>query len=281
MADVLNLYADESGSRMPDWGHGASSRPDWFGMGGVLVREREEDAERERHRAFVSGWPELAEVPLHSFEIRGKTAGFRWLRRDAGRRNAFIAALTSLICQSSLVCLATVIDRAGYRARYEKKYQPSERWLLCKTAFTILVERAAKYAQQKGYRLRVLVEKSDKGTDEQMRRYYQELKSSGPPFNPDTMASYEPLAATSLAATLYEFRLKDKKSPMMQLADLCLYPICRAGYQPSYAPFRDLLDSGRLIESHIPEGEILKRGTKYSCFPQQPTTIRTLTAGAS
>jgi hypothetical protein len=41
--------------------------------------------------------------------------------------------------------LACVIDRPDYNHRYKEKYA-DERWSLCKTAFTIAVERASDIA---------------------------------------------------------------------------------------------------------------------------------------
>jgi hypothetical protein len=273
MVDVVNLYADDSGSRKPDRKHDHGAGCKWFGLGGVLIRERDEDRERARHAEFMAAWPELAGAPLHSADIRSRSDAFRWLGRDEERTTRFFEQLTTLICESTIVCLAAVVDRAGYRARYEDRYrQPHERWLLCKTAFAILVERAAKYAQERGCRLRVLVERSDKETDNRMRRYYEELRKQGLPFDAASMAHYGPLPAPALAETLYEFDLKHKSSPLMQLADLCLYPVCRAAYDASYRSFLDLVRFERLIDACIPASEIHSRGIKYSCFPQLTTT---------
>jgi hypothetical protein len=57
-----------------------------------------------------------------------------------------------LMSASPFLGFACVIDRPGYNARYREKYG-REQWSLCKTAFSELVERAAKYAQGAGYRL--------------------------------------------------------------------------------------------------------------------------------
>jgi hypothetical protein len=51
---------------------------------------------------------------------------------------------------------------------------------------------------------------------------YDELKAEGRPFAADTSDKYVPLSAAELRATLYEFKLKAKTSPMAQLADLYL-----------------------------------------------------------
>ena len=60
------------------------------------------------------------------------------------------------IIDKDLVGLACVVDRPGYDARYREKYGRRQ-WHLCQTAFSIVVERAAKYARDSGRKLRVNV----------------------------------------------------------------------------------------------------------------------------
>jgi hypothetical protein len=269
MVDVFNLYVDDSGSRKLDRKQDQGNGRNWFGLGGLIVRDRDEAADRNRYADFVSAWPQMKGIPLHSEPIRHAKKNFRWLRDDEARASEFLTALTELICASSFTCIAAVIDRPGYRARYETKYQPIDRWDLCKTAFAILVERSAKYAADNGARLRVFIEKGDKKTDDRMLLYYNSLRSNGMPFDQSTMSSYAPLAASDFASTLYECRFKDKTSPMMQMADLCLYPICRAGYQSDYRPYLALVDRQKLINRYLQPHEHGVRGIKYSCFPSQ------------
>jgi hypothetical protein len=267
MVAVLNLYVDDSGSRKLDRKDDTPhAKRNWFGLGGVMLKDADEDKERRRYDRFMSQWPELVSAPLHSADIRNKTKSYTWLSKDPARATRFFEGLTELICGSSVICIAAVIDRSGYRARYEPKYQPEDRWLLCKTAFAILVERAAKHAIRQQHRMRVLVENGDKKTDARMSRYYNELKAQGMPFNATAMTVYQPLPAETLAATLYEFRIKNKTSPMMQLADLCLYPICRGGYEPTYRSYQDLGRSQRLLDAQLDPADIPTHGIKYSCF---------------
>lgn len=91
-------------------------------------------------------------------------------------------------------------------------------------------------------------------------------KAGGMPFDAGSMSRYTPLAAVDFAQSLYEFRTKDKSSPLMQLADLCLYPVCRGGYEPTYRAYRAMAEAGRLIDAVVPPGELAARGIKYSCF---------------
>jgi len=161
-----------------------------------------------------------------------------------------------------------VIDRPGYNERYQAKYG-DQRWLLCRTAFSIVVERAAKYAQKLGCRLRVNVERSDKTVDARLRRYYDELRGEGPPFNADSSAKYVPLDARAFAENLYEFQTKNKTSPLMQIADICLWPMCIGGYDPDNKSYVALRTAGALVDSKLLPEEIPSGGIKYSCWDLQ------------
>ena len=207
---VMNLYLDDSGTRNPDRspgqvpGHGY----DWFGIGGIMLRDEDEDVFRAAHAALRTKWKITG--PLHSSEIRSKTDGFRWLRGlPPETQTEFIADITALATRPELTVIACVIDRPGYNHRYLLKYGRDRRDL-CKTAFSIVVERSAKYARDLGCRLRVNIERSDKKTDRLIHGYYDELRGKGHPFDARSAAKYGPYVATDFAETLYEFRTKDK-----------------------------------------------------------------------
>lgn len=53
-----------------------------------------------------------------------------------------------LMRDAPVIGLACVIDWPGYNKRYAEKYAEN-RWMLCKTAFSVVVERAAKFAISK------------------------------------------------------------------------------------------------------------------------------------
>lgn len=266
---VINLYLDDSGTRNPDRspaqvsGHGH----DWFGIGGVMLREEDEDSWRAAHAALCAKWPISA--PLHSSEIRSKKDSFRWLRGLSAEQYAeLMADLTALATRPELTAIACVIDRPGYNQRYLAKYG-QDRWELCKTAFSIVVERSAKYARALGRRLRVNIERADKKTDRLIRGYYDELRGAGHPFDAAHAAKYAPLTSAELAAVLYEFRTKDKTSPPIQIADICLWPMCFGGYRPDNLAYRALQDAGTLIDTKLPPDEVESRGIKYSCWELQ------------
>jgi len=256
---------DDSGSRDPDRSRSTESGlVDWFGLGGVIVRDEDVPLIDSRVTEFRSRWPH-PDAPLHSWEIRNQQKGFAWLRdASATKREHFMGELTELICSLPIVVHATVVDCPGYNRRYLQEYGP-RRWSLCRTAFKIAVERAAKFALAEGARLRVYVERSDKLTEGRLRGYYDSLRRDGLPFNPDTSAKYAPLQADGLAGTLLEFRIKTKDSLVMQLADLALWPVCKGKYRPDNAALIALTEAGKLLDARCTAANGLF-GIKYSCF---------------
>lgn len=261
---TYHLYLDDSGARHLDYVPKQAGEQDWFALGGILIAEEAEDDFREAHRKFCESW-DITD-PLHSVRIRHRSKQFSWLGQlEEKERERFYAELTQLIVSAPVMGIACVIDRPGYDARYRAKYG-KRRWALCKTAFSIVSERAAKYAASQGKRLKVFVEKADRQSDAKIRSHYAELRGEGMPFNSDTSAKYGPLAPEVLRHTLWDLKFKTKSSPLVQLADLYLYPLCRAGYEQSYRPYQVLRDEGKIIDSVLPIEAIAQSGVKYSCF---------------
>lgn len=266
MVQTLNFYMDDSGPRYPDQkpGRKAPHGRDWFALGGVLVNDEDEQEARDLHAAFLANWG-IGE-PLHSSEIRSQNENFFWLRDlDKAAQDSFYEELYQTMKNSPVLGLACVIDRPGYDGRYKEKYA-GERWMLCKTAFAVSVERAAKYARSIGRKLRVCPERCNKAENAMMRGYYNELRANGSPFAADTSGKYAPLTAEELTETLYEFDLKHKTSPMAQMADLFLWPICIGGYHKSNRAYERLLGDGKLIEAKLEAASWPMLASKYSCF---------------
>ena len=151
---------------------------DYFALGGVLIDEAKIGAVLASHAALSDRW-ELT-VPLHSTKIRGRRGAFSWLSTDQAKADAFLADLESFILDAPIVSMSCVIDRPGYVARYAEKHP--EPWLLCQTAFAILIERAAKYAQERDGRIAVYFEEAGKKEDRSILGYMKALKSVGMPF---------------------------------------------------------------------------------------------------
>jgi hypothetical protein len=266
MAKVINFYMDDSGTRHPDNNPGkrAAHGYDWFALGGILVKEEDEPAARQLHQEFCDDWE--IDYPIHSVEVRGTTGGFSWLNDlTDDEAKEFYEELYLLMKNAPVTGLACVIDRPGYNARYREKYG-KQRWALCKTAFNVATERAAKYARAEGYRLRVAPERCNKPEDALLKSYYEVLKKDGLPFAKETSEKYAPLTPADFQKTLYEFKPKYKSSPMAQLADLFLWPICMGGYHAGNRPYQRLKEDKKLIECVIAEADWPVLATKYSCF---------------
>jgi hypothetical protein len=256
---------DDSGTRTPDR-RPLPFRPnvrEFFALGGVLINEEDEAPARRLYDDFCARWS--ISYPLHSVEIRHSKNAFSWLKRDTQEYGRFMQDLSRLVTTLPVVGVACVIDRPGYDARYREQYG-RRMWHLCKTAFCISIERAAKHALRDARKLRVMPERSSKQDEDRLSGYYADLRAGGMPFEAGSSSAYAPLSAESLHSTLYELRFKRKSSPMVQIADLFLWPLAVAGYDPEYRPYRALREAGRLIECHLDESEHPSCGTKYSCF---------------
>jgi hypothetical protein len=260
---------DDSGTRHPDHNptlpaHGR----DWFALGGILIDEADEIGAKEQIEIFRARWPQLRGRPLHSSEIRARTENFRWLQAEGEAvRSRFLSELGALLHALPVVGMACVVNRPGYNARY-REVHGRQLWSLCRTAFIISVERAAKFAMSKDAKLRVYPERCTKESDNMLKRYYNELRTSGPPFNPQRSAKYDPATIEALKSTLYEFRPKSSDSPLIQIADLYLWPICIGGYDPKNRPYQAFKEHGKLIDSFC--GDASREGIKYSCFDTVP-----------
>lgn len=160
-----------------------------------------------------------------------------------------------------------MIDRPGYHHRYYEKYG-RRRWHLCKTAFSVICERTAKYAIKNNRRIRVYVEETDRTSDNRIRQYFSELRNEGMPFAKESSDKYGPLPAAELKFRLLDLGFKRKSSPMAQLADLYLYPICRGGYDRLYRPANVLIDHAKIVDCLLEDNELEQMGIKYSCFDE-------------
>jgi len=266
MKNILNFYIDDSGTRHPTQkvGKKAAHGNDWFAFGGILINQSDEELARSLHKEFCQKWK--ISSPLHSSEIRSGTGNFKWLRScSEDNRSKFYEELYCLLRDSPVLGLSCVIDRPGYCERYLELYQ-KQPWELCKTAFNVVLERSVKLAISREQKLRIYIERCNKKEDKAVTQYYSDLKSSGMPFARSTSEKYQPLEPDDFKKTLYDFKTKAKSSPLVQLADLYLWPMCMGGYKKSTRPYKRLLDDGKLIECIINEEDHSMLATKYSCF---------------
>jgi hypothetical protein len=256
---------DDSGTRNPDKKIVDDlTYRDWFTLGGVLIKEEDDGQIVTAHAKFCEAWG--ITYPLRSYDIRLWDKRFSWLRTlSVEERGKFMRDLGNFLTSIPVIGYAAVVDRPGYNARYRKLYG-RQTWQLCQTAFSVICERAAKRARAEGCKLRVFVEEGDKTADTFIRSYYANLRERGMPFDGGNMAKYGPLSAAELADTLYDLRFRTKKSPLMQLADIYLYPMARGGYDSDYLPYKTLRENKKLIDDHLTAEEIPHLGIKYSCF---------------
>lgn len=266
MSDTYDLYVDDSGSRLPDKrtdpAEDRKDRMNAFALGGFLVKSEEASYVYDMHARLIEDFG--IEGVLHSHKIRGCQGEFRWLKNHPERASEFYHRVTHMLTRSPLLATACVVHRPGYRGRYDPLYG-SQRWLLCKSAYTILVERAAKYARRHGRRLRVYVEASGKKEDQAIKEYHRALLDQGMLFDAGRSSIYSPLQQQDFASALFKNpKFIKKDNPYAQVADLLLYPLVKSGYDPHYRPYVDLYQAGNLIDVCV--GSPDREGVKYYCF---------------
>lgn len=260
-----HLFIDDTGSRDPDHIQPEKRRDkmDCFGLGGILIKEEDVDTLKHAHTAFCA--THGITYPLHSQEIRGGRKEFGWLKKPENAR-VFFPELDTFMMGLPVIGIAAVIDRPGYVARYKEQYE-ERLWLMCKTAYSILIERAAKYADSQGRVLRVFFEECGRQEDRDLIQYAKALKTDGMPFGGADSGNYASLAAADFRRIVMgEPKRRTKKTPMIQIADLMLYPMAKGGYEPTYKPYVDLMAAGKLIDALLPPQDRPHLGIKYSCF---------------
>jgi hypothetical protein len=244
---------------------------DYFALGGILIQEKEIGALIAAHRAFTAKWNVTA--PLHSTRIRGRRGAFAWLGKNGSQEKEFLRDLETMILALPMIGIACVIDRPGYVARYAERY--GKPWMLCKTAFAILVERAAKHASRCGTRLEIYFEQSGEQEDRDIQSYALALEKEGMPFDAASSGAYNGLRPVDFKAIIIgQPKRITKKVPMMQVADLVLYPMAKGGYDPDYRPYTKLMAAARIIDAQLKPEECPNLGVKYSCFDQKKMKAR-------
>jgi hypothetical protein len=215
--ETYYLYFDDSGIRFPD----KQQKPvrndgmDHFALGGILLKETDRSDVIEAFKEFRKKW--RITYPLRSSDVRGKRENFVWLAEQAVH-DEFFKDLNAYLCGVPVIGFATVVDRIGYNNRYEEKYG-GKRWWMCKTAFSILVERAAKYVADNGGRLKIRFEEAGKKEDRALMGYVKDLKTAGMPFDTSTSSKYDFLKVEDFRRVLLgESERQTKKSPLLQIA---------------------------------------------------------------
>ena len=256
------LYLDESGSPKPS----PDDSSPFFAMGGVLIERSNEAIINSLLVDFKNRWNIFQEIPLHGNEIRSRKKRFAWLGKlSHSEQELFIGDLTNTIINCPIVVHACVVSRQGYLKRYLEIYGENT-WEMMKSAFSIVVERAAKYTALKNGRLMVYFEAAGKTEDRLLKQYFNELRSQGNPFDPNRSSEYSPLSNTDFSRLLRGIDSKTKNNLVMQLTDLCLYPVARSQDQPDNRAFLSLRQENLLVDCDLEPSQIPRLGIKYYCF---------------
>ena len=173
--------------------------------------------------------------------------------------------LTQTIISCPIVVHACVILRQGYLNRYLEKYGENT-WEMMKSAFSILIERSAKYAAINNGSLMVYFEAAGKNEDNLLKQYFYNLRAKGQSFNVATSDKYSPLSANDLSKLLIGIDSKTKANSIMQIADLCLYPVVLSKDNPDNQAFLALKNANLLVDSRLQQDQVVTLGIKYYCF---------------
>ncbi len=260
------LFIDESGSPKPN----PKDTTPYFALGGVLVRRIDEITIKQAVEQFKQRWNINLDTPLHGSEIRSKKKKFAWLGKITDReRQNFMNDLTQTITSLPIIVHACVISRSGYHNRYLDKYGENT-WEMMKSAFSILVERSVKYVSDYNESIMIYYEEAGKQEDRLIKKYFKELRESGHPFNPNNASQYSPLDQNQFSKCLRGIEGKKKSNPILQVSDLCLYPVARSKDYPEDKAYLALQQSSKLIDSRLTSIDINSKGIKYYCFDNIP-----------
>lgn len=262
MTQEFALYLDESGSPKPN----PRDPANYFAVGGILLKRQDEIIIQQQIRDFKQRWDIPDETPLHGNEIRSHKNRFSWLGRKSDEVQArFFQDLTDTLMQLPMVVHACVVSRQGYLDRYLNLYG-EDTWEMMKSSFSILLERVAKYIVQENGKVMVYFEKAGKKEDRLLTSYFNALRDSGSPFSAENSAKYNPLPASQFHQVLSGIDGKSKSNAILQVADLCLYPVARSKDQPDNLAFRALNQNQKLIDTLLAPADVEQVGVKYYCF---------------
>ncbi|WP_433908764.1 DUF3800 domain-containing protein [Sphingomonas yabuuchiae] len=263
----LTFYMDETGSRQPDKKPDASRLGrDWFAFGGFIIRREDEEAAKWA-RDEVARRLDVRH-PFHITDMLAEAKKFSFLQRKTEKeRLAFWAEYQEFLADLPVMGLGCVIDRPGYAARGYVEKHPETKWLLCRSAFDIVVERAVKYAIREDRRLRIVFE-SDAPFDPIVKSYFANLKQNGLEFDAANSGKYNPLTKDDFAKTLTTIESRPKSNRLLQVADSYIYAIARGKYHKQFSMWRQLCDAQRIANFALggDAAAIKAMGIKYYCF---------------
>lgn len=263
--DRIIYYMDETGNRHPDKKPSNQREGrDWFGLGGYLLKEHDKSIVRQAHQQFCEAWS-ISE-PFHMTDMLSCRKKFSWLGKlTEKRKSQFWVEYKDMLSSVPAMGTGCIISRPGYVARGYLENYPNSKWLLCRSAFDITIERAAKYAKSIDAKLDVVFE-SDIPMNNIMKGYFTNLKENGLSFD-NNAGKYEPFSQQDFSETLGTIEYKAKASPYLQLADSYIYAIARQKYDRHFDIFCRLRDYRRIINFALGDADLIKAmGIKYYCF---------------
>lgn len=271
MPKSFHLYLDETGTRKLNKNRESTEKYEAFGIGGFLIREEDIEIAKQAHDDLCSKWN--INYPLHLTKIRNGNSPFGWLRRIEGdverlrTIEAFNTDLGDCLKKFPMIGLGCVVNKQKFYTEASEQY-PKSRWAICKTAFTITLERAARFAIDENRKLRVYIEASGEKDDRRLIQYFNEMKIGGNPFNKENSSKYSPLSQYELADVLYDIQVhKKSEGKLIHFADILAYPIMRGAYPDKpYWLHSFLMNSGILSDAILPTEAIPVRGIKYAHF---------------
>lgn len=264
---MFNLYIDESGSQKPS----VKDDSPFFAMGGILLERKDEDVIKRSVMNFKTSWyPKLKisdiSVPLHYTEIRSKKKSFRELENFSPTElTDFYIDLNNMAINCPIVIHACAISRSGYYERFQPVYG-EKTWEMMRSGFCIVVERAAKYVQRKGGRMKVYFEGIGKRENEVLKQYFKDLRTTGHFFSPNTASIHKPFSAKDFSNVLTAIEDKKKTNLIMHLADFCLHPIADIKVHPTNRAYHAFRAENIIVDCQLGGNEIGERGIKYYCY---------------
>jgi hypothetical protein len=174
---TFHLYLDDSGTRYPNHKHIARDDSlDYFALGGLLIPSECVERAVSAHSELMSQYD--ISGPLHSNSIRVRKGAFAWLEHNPKKAACFYIDLERMLCKLPGNATGCIVHRPGYNARYTVPYGTA-RWDLCKSAYSIVVEHAAKFSARFGRRLQVYVEETGKKEDQAIKKYHTDMRTTG------------------------------------------------------------------------------------------------------
>lgn len=253
IADYV-LYIDESGSSHPK-----DSYP-YFSMGGILLYHEDKKQIDRLVFDFKQRWN--IGGPLHSHEIRHRINHFEWLKSSSSA-SEFYEELSELIRDAPVIVVGCVVNKEGYFRRYEQQYL-SDIWDMRKSVFAIVIERSVKVIDVLGgRRMAVRFEPSTSRFNNMLVEIHRGLVREGMPFDKTNSSKHRPLSRECLKARLADIQRRDKSSNLMQLADLCLYPLVRKIDNPDDKAYKILQSK---LSDNVEKNRADELGVKYFCF---------------